>query len=301
MAVSDSAAYGMISVGGSAGVGVLDLTNGSLRRIAALPAGNGGLGGAAASGPWLVWQQFDSQNTSAVWSVHSWNRETGRTALVATSALPGGHHLAGAPPMPVVWDGKAAWPQPVGATGPPVVHLQATDLASGRTWILDTGLISSPVLAGNYLVWGKVTAGHFGLRAVNARTLAPAAVPGLPGNPGSIGYLAGSPEYLAWSNQDGTTVTVLRFATSRTKTFVAADGRHHFQFLQLAGHYLLWYSGITSAVLDLSSGAGFDAAGSLAGDDTWLVWSQDTRASAAQARISAMLTAGVPRIPSCPA
>ena len=54
----------------------------------------------------------------------------------------------------------------------------------------------------------------------------------------------------------GCSTHYLRAAYARSYT--SHDGRHFFQVPSVSGHYLVWYAGATSALLDLTTGAGFD-------------------------------------------
>src|SRR4051794_39495289 len=129
----------------------------------------------------------------------------------------------------------AAWAQPVSGGA----ELRTVELATGRAQTVDSGMISSPVFAGPYLVWGKVDRiGAYSFQAVDASTLRPAPLPDRLRHPGSIGYLAGSPEYLAWSDQTHTALTVWRLKSQDYRELRTPDHLHEFQFLQLAGHFL---------------------------------------------------------------
>ena len=211
--------------------------------------------------------QLDSVSNLSDWSVHAWNLTTGTHTVLATARQPDGALAPGQQPIPVLRQGTAAWAQPVpGATGGVTAQVWAVDLTTGRHRVLDSGLVSSPVYAGGYLVWARSDPGQgYSLHAVDEQSLAPVTLPAELGQPGSIGYLAGSPDYLVWSSQDTTTLTAYRFAGGTRRSYTSHDGRHFFQFLQISGHYLVWYAGATSALLDLTTGAGFDVPGTVAG------------------------------------
>ena len=164
-------------------------------------------------------------------------------------------------------DGIAAWTQPVKAGA----ELKAVELATGRSRVLDTGRISSPVYAGPYLIWAKMDGtGTYAMLAVDAKTLEPVELPESLRRPDSVGYLGGSADHLAWSSHDASTVDVWRFGTGG-RTRYTTDNRHPFQFLQFAGGFLLWYGGISSSVLDLRTGTAFDVPGTVTGSADWIV------------------------------
>lgn len=298
VAVAGGLAYGQYSRGRQTGVGVLDLATGRLSTIAPFPPDAGGLGALSVDGPWVVWEQLDSRTDIGDWSVHAWNRRTGRSSTLATTRTPAGARLNGAQPAPALHAGVAVWPQPITGTGPPLVQLRATTLATGQSRVLDTGLISSPVHAGHDLVWARVDSGkRFSLRAVDGGTYEPAVVPGLPADPGPVGSLAGSDRYLVWSSQDGTALTVLRLQPPGVRRFVAPDTEHRFQFLQVAGDYVLWYGGAGSSVLDLRTGAGFDFSGTLAGDSDHIVSAASPSASKGEPGSAVIATLAVSATP----
>jgi hypothetical protein len=311
-AVAGDLGYGQFTSGAESGVGELDLTSGKLTRIATYAPGVSGLGALAVELPWVVWEQLDSTTNLSDWSVHAWNRATGQSRVLATSRLPDGGYVHGQQPLPVLRHGTVAWAQPVPATSGPVqAQLRLVDLATGRTSTVDSGGLSSPVYAGGYLVWAKVDADRaYAFRAVDEVTGRPVSLPDPLQHPGSVGYLAGSPQYLAWSDQDGTSLRVWPFGATGTgnapATFTATDRLHVFQFLQLAGHYLLWYGGSASSVLDLTTAAAFDVPGTVTGSADWIVTAVPASAgpttakqSPSGSRVSRISTPAAPHIPTC--
>lgn len=171
----------------------------------------------------MVWEQLDSQEQLTQWSVHVWNRDAGRARQLATTVGPDGKIAAGQQALPVVWDARgrharAAWAQPVPGTGPVTSELRVEDLGAGENTdqvrVLATGRLSSPVLAGGMLVWASLdSAGAYAFHAVDTKTLAPLPLPPQLANPGTIGYLAGSGDYLAWSDKDAVGLTVWHLGT----------------------------------------------------------------------------------------
>lgn len=127
--------------------------------------------------------------------------------------------------------------------------------------------------------------------------------PGPLRNPGPLVYLAGSPEYLAWSSGNLNILTVWSVGTDRLLYFTQSDSGHPFQFLQLAGHFVLWYTGNGSSVLDLQTGKAFDVAGSVAASaDTIAVGEQLRRppkGAFASVRVSTLAVEAMPGIRGC--
>src|SRR5262249_20844897 len=139
-----------------------------------------------------------------------------------------------------------------------------------------------------------------------ARGLRPVALPGQPRlqHPGPIGYLAGSPEFLAWSSQDYTGLTAWQIGSARNSQFTTPDGRHPFQFLRLAGHFVLWFGGGASSVLDLRTGNAFDVHGTVAGSPDRIATAEAVGRPAIKggftaSRLSSIATRSAPDIAQC--
>jgi hypothetical protein len=265
-AIVGTTAFGQVTTSAGSGIGRVDLDTGATSQLTTYVAGVSGLGAMAADGSWVVWEQLDSVTDLSDWSVHAWNLTSGTHTVLATARPPGAAPVPGQQPIPVLHNGTAAWAQPVaGPNGAAGAQVWVVDLATGQHRVLDSGLVSSPVYAGGYLVWARSDPGQgYSLHGVDGQSLAPVALPAGLLHPGSIGYLAGSPDYLVWSSQDTTTLTAYPFHRGTSTSYASNDGRHFFQFLQVSGHYLVWYAGATSALLDLTTGAGFDLPGTVA-------------------------------------
>ncbi|MBO0870175.1 MAG: hypothetical protein J2P15_16575 [Micromonosporaceae bacterium] len=291
-ALAGNTAFGEYKSRTGTGIGRVDVDTGAFTPITTFPPRTGGVGGMAAAYPWLVWEQLDSQTNPSDWSVHAWNQRTGTATVLATSRLADGGYLPGPQPLPVLRNGRAAWAQPlVSRSGPVQFDLHAVDLDTGRQYTVDTGRVSSPVYAGGYLVWGSYAdSGGYALRAADATTLQRVPLPSLLGDPGTIGYLGGSSRYLAWSNADSSEVTAWQIGSPDLRRYASHDGRHPFQFLTIAGDFLLWYGGIVSSLLDLRTGRAFDVAGTLAG-------SPDAIAAGQSADHTSTLANWVSRVP----
>ena len=288
------------------GISRLDLTTGKLTTISRFPPGIGGMGAMAVDSPWVVWEELDSQTNLNDWSIHVWNLTSGAGWVLATSRLSNGTYVSGQQPLPVVRNRSAAWAQPVRSSSSySMAQVRAVDLSTGRASTLDTGRVSSPVYAGHYLVWAKIdSAGHYLLRVVDPASFKPVVTPGPLRNPGPVLYLAGSPEYLAWSSGDLNTLTVWLVGTSRLLKFTQSDSGHPFEFLQLAGHFVLWYTGNGSSVLDMRTGDAFDVRGSVAGSADAIAIEQPggqapPKGAFASSRVSTLATAAMPGIRGC--
>lgn len=282
---------------------MVDLTTGRSTSVATLDmtaAGTGaGANWLAIDLPWVLWTQGDSPFNGSDLSVHAWNQTTGATSLLFTSRLGNGAFTYGFMPFPVVHHGYGYWAQPLPRTTQvPRAQLRRVELATGRSSVLDTGSISSPVMAGTVLIWGRSEAsGPYSFEAVNVDTLQPLALPTQMTRDyrSTIGYLAASPEYLTWSgtgvgNQD---LQAWKVGTNQLyrSTF---DQKHLVQFMQAAGHVLLWYTGTTSVVFDLQTGRGFNISGALAGSSDAIAW------SSGGAQLQWIRTASAPPISECP-
>lgn len=304
--IAGGAAIGEFNSAAANGIGRLDFATGGLTTISRFPPGIGGMGAMAVDPPWVVWEELDSQTNLNDWSIRVWNLTSGAGWVLATSRLSNGHYVPGQQPLPVVSNGFAAWAQPVpGPGGYNVAQVRVADLATGKVSTLDTGRVSSPVYAGHYLIWGKIdSAGRYLLRVVDAASFKPVVTPGPLRHPGALLYLAGSPEYLAWSSGDLNTLTVWPVGTARLLKFTQSDSGHPFEFLQLAGHFVLWYTGNGSSVLDLRTGNAFDVAGSVAGSADAIaieepVGPPPTKGAFVSSRVSTLATPAMPGIRQC--
>jgi hypothetical protein len=239
--------------------------------IDTLPATSGGVQWMSYRKPWLVWAQSDSLYRLGIWSVHAWNSTTGEKVQLGNSQLPDGTYLDNQLTFPVVGHGYVAWSTPTSRTS---ADIRVYRFNTHETLTLDSGRVSSPVIAGQNLVWAKFTTtdqSDASFRMVDAETFKPVAVPAGLATPQSIVYLAGSRDYLAWTSWIfGTSpkgppiatssLTVERLADGTLTRYQLPDGDvfHTFQFPILAGHFLVWFTGTQNTVLDLQTGKGFD-------------------------------------------
>jgi streptogramin lyase len=89
-----------------------------------------------------------------------------------------------------------------------------------------------------------------------------------------IGYLAGSSDYLLWTS--GASLMAQRVSTGSITAyrFTSDALKHPFQFLMLAGHFAVWFTGYANSILDLDTGRAVDVplpSGSAAGGDVIVV------------------------------
>jgi hypothetical protein len=281
---------------------MVDLASGRSTRIATLDMTAAGTGAGASwlsvDLPWVVWTQGDSPYNGSDFSVHAWNQTTGATSLLFTSRLGDGAFTYGFMPFPVVRRGYGYWAQPLPrTTQAPQAELRRVDLATGQSSVLDTGSISSPVLAGTTLIWGRSqAAGQYSFEAVNVDTLRPATLPAQMTTDyrSTIGYLAASPDYLAWSGTGVGNQELNAWKVDTSQLYRSMfDQKHLVQFMQAAGHVLLWYTGTSSVVFDLQTGKGFDVKGALAGSSDVIAW------SSGGAQLQWIRTASAPPISDC--
>lgn len=274
----------------------IDLASGRMTRIASLDPKAAGTGWLSADLPWVVWQQGDSKYNIGDWSVHARNQTSGVETVLATSRLGNGSFVYGQVPQPVVRHGVAFWAQPLPRMSQqPQAELRMVDLATGHASVLHSGTISSPVFAGSYLVWAKSDSdGKNFFQAVEADTQKPVALPeGLRSLGSTIGYLGGSQDYLAWSQAGGGSNDLMVWKVDTEQYYHATlDVNHPVQFMQLAGHFMVWFAATRSSVLDLTTGYGFDIKGSLAASPEAIVESSGSR-------LSWIPTASAPAIGGC--
>ena len=299
-------AFGQFNTGSESGIGSIDLGTGRFSRIVTWNSQASGMGWMAVELPWLVWEQGNSQANLSDWSVIAWNRDTGARSTIATSRLSDGSFVFGQPPLPTMRNGLVAWAQPLpkrGDANESDIHVR--ELATGHDVVVASGRVGAPVFAGQDLVWARRDfQDAYSFQAVDATTLRPAELPAALRDPGPILYVAGSAHYLAWSGDSSQSVRVVNLDAPQLLEFRAPDLNHAFQFLQLAGHYLLYYGGASSTVLDLATGIGFDVAGSLAGSDERIAKEEPSgpvaqKGQLTSSRISVIALASAPGLSSC--
>jgi hypothetical protein len=306
-AVADGVAYGEAKRSGDLTVARLDLTTGRVTTIAPIASDAGGVGALVVEPPWVVWEQLDSQTQLENWSIHAWNQSTGATWVVATNARqPDGTYLPGQQPLPVLQGAQVAWAQPIQNNSAYVTaELRVVNLNSRKSSTLDSGRLSSPVHAGQYLVWAKIDAdGAYSLKAIDAASRKPVTLPDRVRDPGQLMFVGGSSQYLAWTIRNNQELMVWQVSAARYTDLAISDTRHYFQFLQLAGHFVVWYTGIGSSVLDLTTGGAFDISGTAAASPNMIVLEQHDSLSKftfTASRISAVRTSDAPVIPGCTA
>jgi hypothetical protein len=261
-------AYGSYYEGKRYGVGAVNFTTRSFSAVSKEPSANwGGVIWMSFSKPWLVWAE-GVPTPHGSWDLMAWNINTRELRKVSTSRL-----LAGQYTFPVVGPNYVAWSQ---ATNNTSADIRIYRFSTHTTSILDSGRLSPPVFAGNGLVWSKFVGSDTEptFQMVDAVTLTHQSLPAVLAQSGQVIYLAGSSEYLLWTETQGqmaaydfTTGTLSNYQISRQD-----QGRHALEFPMLAGRILTWFTGVINAVGDLSTGKGFDVVnGAAAGSGSLLV------------------------------
>ena len=206
----------------------------------------------------IAWLAFPNGADPFDWTL-MWRTPSGTVSRVANSHVGGqvGHAFY---EDPVMWDGRVAWSKPLSTTNY-TSTVTVTNLKDGSSTTLDTGRVNGPVLAGGLLVWTHAEAsGLESLRAVDAKTLRPVALPSLP-LAEVKNYLVGSAKYLAWSDLEHERLSVWEVGSTTVRRYTPPDSNHHFQYLQLTDNHLAWSSGIAFSVMDLRTGVIFDSPG----------------------------------------
>ncbi|MGC2191890.1 MAG: hypothetical protein WA751_06125 [Candidatus Dormiibacterota bacterium] len=313
MAVSGHFAFGQVYSSSSTqlAIGEGNLLTGRITEIAPLPVNASGIGAVAADLPWVVWQEADSIYNEGDWSLRAWNQNTGTTRLLDSSA---DTTETQGPPTPVLWDGMASWVEKTAADSS---RLVVADLATGKTRTLAAGEPGGPAIAGPYLVWTQEqSADRVTFHAAFTRNLRPATLPRALRGTQNISSIGGSSTYLAWGTDELAKLMVWKVGSKYREEFAPAvpkDGSPNssplFQFLQLAGPYVIWYTGIAFLTMDLKTGKGFVESGAdayvTAGSGEWLVASGAPPSSAprstafSQSWMLPLRTAAVPPIDSC--
>ena len=254
-----------LAFGGTFGSGntiaSVDLASGQMK--VAGPMASNGFGWMTYADGWLVWPLLGSGNSSIqVLNVRTHELRQIESPLPGTAAV--GH-------------GYVAWTE---ATKNQSSDLRVYQLATGTITTLDSGLLTSAVFAGDYLLWAKRAPGDSNPSFVfaDATTLKTVAVPSELRAPREIGNLAASPDRLVWTSTPKTSTPdtgmwfVDDLASGTVKTFGALN--HYFQFPQLAGPYLVWFGADKNSIVDLRTGNGLDIplpGGVEAADDTIVI------------------------------
>ena len=304
--VGRSQVFGLLRSAAGIGVGSIDLASGVLTKLSQFGQHSGGLGWITFEAPWLVWQQLDSDSRPG-WSLIALNIDT-REEITLSRDPPLGTQSAvlGIPPVPAIQSGVVAWSEPTTSTGGVAVNqIVAYNLGTRKSQVLDTGVTSSPVYAGKYLIWARKGANDtVSFAAVTGGDLQRVETAGLLPNPTGATYLAGSDRYLAWTTADLAEVDYVDLTTALlTQMVVTADLKHRVQFPVIVADYLLWYTGDRFSVLDLRSGRGFDIMGSASAANGMLaksesVGSTPVKGQIGQSRVSALDVSKVSGLPS---
>jgi hypothetical protein len=261
-------AYGTYHTSDRYGIGAVGFTDRHFRTISAKSSTNwGGVLWMSSANPWLVWAEAVPKLNGA-WNLKAYNMTSFETRNVASSRL-----LAGQYTFPVVGQDYVAWSQ---ATSNTSADIRIYRFSSHTTSVLDSGVLSPPVFAGKYLIWSKLVGNDANptFQMVDSVTLVPQKLPALLTESGPVVYLAGSSDYLLWTKTQSL-MAAYDFMNGTLSTYQIStedEGRHALQFPMLAGRILTWWSGVLNAVVDLSTGNGFDVVnGAAAGSGNLLV------------------------------
>lgn len=300
-------AYGFFQSTDQRGVAAVDMRTGNLSVVSTMTAQEAGVAWMSYADPWLVWAQGEAVDNLGNWSIQAWNRQTGERLQLATSQLPDGTDLRGELVYPVVGDGYAAWNQPTSASS---ADLRIYRFSSHQSTTLDSGRLSSPVLASRSLVWAKFTgsAAQPSFRFADAETLRVTATPAELTGTRPIQYLAGSSRYLVWtegtSGQATDPGTLWAYDLSARHLTRYVTDSHYLQFPMLAGPILAWFAATVSAILDLRTGDGFDVPlpGSIGAEGDAIVVSRmapGTKGAVTSTTVSLLRPSVLPSVQSC--
>ena len=255
-------AYGGFSSAKQHGIASINLATGKMTVVSVMSKSQSGFAWMSYADGWLVWSQGESHDALGIWSIQAWNTQTHEKRQLATSRLADGTYLTGELAFPVVGHGYVAWNQPVSSTS---ADVRVYRFATKTMTTLDSGYVSSPVLAGTYLVWGKEQAASdpaAEFRFADATTLALGVAPPTLSGRYPLTYLAGSPDYMLWIalpqtlTPSNSAMSVDELATGRVTEYGVQD--HYLQFPTLAGPYFVWAGGDRNSVVDLRTASGFD-------------------------------------------
>ena len=281
---------------------MIDLTSGALRTFSTEQNNPGWM---VTDAPWIVWTNFNSTTNINDWSIVARNIESNQQFTIATSRRADGTFVFGQLPLPLLHQGTVLWAQPTSSERPITADLRLFDLTSRRERTLATGRLSAPVLAGNYVLWARQSdSGDFSFEGLDANSLEPRVLPRQLGSPGPIVYLAGSSRYVAWSRNQFD-LNVFRLDRSDVIVYHLPGVTRSFQFLTIAGRYLVWFATASYVILDLERGVGTEISGAtVTASEAALVRAEAVRPSTTKGeltptRVSALALANVSHLPGC--
>jgi len=294
-------AFGFFKTTSEKGVAEVNLGSGQSQTLTRMAPAAAGVVWMTYSDPWLAWLQADSQVDLGDWTVRAINIRTQEERTLASSRLANGGNT-GALSFPVSANGYLAWSQP-SANGDELVIYR---FDTGQTSTIDTGRLSSPVIAGDNLIWAKSQAGdtEASFRIADAKTLQLGETPTALKVPREMQYLAGSSDYLVWTESSGS-MSAYRFQSHQLSHYsIASEAMDHpFQFPTVGTHFVAWFTGSKNTVVDLDTGNGFDVdlpSGVLAAD-RWLLIGriQGTKSGAGSTTLSTVDLQKVKGLTSC--
>jgi len=242
------------------GVGIVDLTTGRFTSVATFGANASGVGSLSVALPWVVWEQGDSATDLGRWSVWAWNHDTRKLTRLSTGLRADGSEIPGSVPAPLVVGGHAFFAQPQTSNTPQsrMSDFRDVDLSTGHVRVVASGVLSSPILAGSWIIWASAAATGdtgFQLHALDSRTRQPVALPTALRSPGPVAAMVGNANAIGWTTTQLDALTI-RDLTGNPEATVQTtlDAAHQLQFLQLQGTRLLWYSPSGYALADTATG-----------------------------------------------
>jgi hypothetical protein len=253
-------AFGQYQTASGMGVGIVDLTTGRFTSAATLGANASGVGSLSVALPWVVWEQEDSATDIGRWSVWAWNHDTRKLTQLSTGRRADGSEIPGSGPVPLVVGGHAFFAQPQTSNTPQSVmsDFRDVDLSTGHVRVVASGVLSSPVLAGSWIIWASAaaTGDTWGqLHALDSRTRQPVALPTALRSPGPVADMVGNANAIGWTTTQLDALTIRDLTGNPTAAVQAIpDAARQFQFLQLQGTRLLWASPSGYALADTATG-----------------------------------------------
>jgi len=261
LAAEQGLAFGQYQTARGMGVGIVDLTTGRFTSVATLGANASGVGSLSVALPWVVWEQGDSATDFGRWGTWAWNHDTRKLTQLSSGLRADGSEIPGSAPAPVVVGVHAFFAQPRTSNTPQsdMSDFRDVDLSTGHVRVVASGVLSSPVLAGSWMIWtsAAATGGDTGFQfhALDSRTRQPVALPTALRSPGPVAAMVGDASSIGWTTTQGETLTIRDLSGNPTAAVqTIPDFGHQFQFLQLQGTRLLWASPSGYALADIATG-----------------------------------------------
>lgn len=237
--------------GGPYAVAVVGIQRGHIETLRKIGANGGGLWAGALTADWGVWTQMDTNTSDGKWRLVAWNRRTGQIDELAADH---GDQASGqaAPPTPLIHGSTVIFVDKL--PGQRLVALTAIDMTTHARRVLTTGIVVASAVTGDTLVWVERQDRGEVFRAYDLRSANPLAVPDDLA-PGDVSSVAISSDWLMWVTAGGTRLDAWDLHGGKRYEYAADVATGPFQFLEIWGEYVNYYTGDAQIGMNARTGA----------------------------------------------